>query len=83
MVESGVRPDGRYLTAEGGGELCYLWNRSSSGCGETCRQGRQHQCEWCRGPHRAVDDSCPSKKRPQGWRPDPVTPKGQGRGKLR
>ena len=69
------RQDGRYLYDYGGVELCYSWNRTQDGCGESCTANpkRAHGCEWCRGQHRAI--RCP--KHP-GWSPEP---KGKGKGK--
>ena len=51
------RSDGRYVKSEKNEEICFAWNRSKTGCGETeCHSHpkRAHVCEWCRGPHRAV-----------------------------
>ena len=82
MVETGKRPDCRYLTV-GKEELCYLWNRGDRGCSEPCSHARRHLCERCLGQHRAVDDSCPAPLRPEGWRPAPAAPKGKSKGKPR
>ena len=76
----GGRPDGRFLTDSDNTQLCFAWNRSATGCSEVCtsRTARAHKCEWCLDSHhRAVDDKCPSRNRPAGWRPEP---KGSGRG---
>ena len=54
------------MVATNGGELCYLWTRSDKGCASSgpCPDGREHECEWCRGPHRTIH----CKKKP-GWKP--------------
>ena len=77
--EAGQRADGRYVSDGKGVALCYAWNRKEGGCAEPCSANprRRHLCEWCRGPHRAIDDSCPAARRPPGWRPP--TGKGAGR----
>ena len=64
------RKDGRYLRTEGQ-ELCFAWNRSKTGCSEVCEgiPARAHVCEWCLGPHRAVDNICRAAERPLFWRP--------------
>ena len=61
------RKDGRHVVNSEGTEICFLWNRSREGCSERCLHKRARQCEWCLGPHRAVDPSCTVK--PQGWKP--------------
>ena len=60
------RPDGRYLCAADGTEICYAWSRHGDGCAENCRATppRAHICEFCRTGHRTV--RCPVHK---GWRP--------------
>jgi len=73
---AGEVKDGRF-TKHQGVELCFNWNRNANGCTEPCPSKRQHVCEWCKGPHRAIDDSCPAPKRPEGWRPGS---KGNGKG---
>ena len=75
------RPDGRFSTAPGGAELCYRWNRAHDGCSEPCSSApqRRHLCEWCLGPHRAVDPQCTV--RPNGWKPDSGKGKRKGSGK--
>ena len=57
------RADGRHIRYQGT-EICFSWNRSSSGCaqGQQCPQKRLHVCEWCLGPHRAVDCTSSKKK---------------------
>ena len=52
--------DGRFFRDEQGTQLCWVWNRSVSGCSEPCPAGRAHKCEWCRGPHRTVQCRIPS-----------------------
>ena len=74
--EKGTRPDGRHVVDDDGTELCFAWNRDRNGCAAGANpQRRSHRCEWCLGPHRAVDPSCP--KRPADWKPPE---KGGGRG---
>ncbi|CAK0821592.1 unnamed protein product, partial [Prorocentrum cordatum] len=74
--EKGARPDGRHVIDDDGVELCFAWNRDRTGCAAgACPQRRGHLCEWCLGPRRAVDSSCP--KRPTDWKPPE---KGGGRG---
>ena len=68
------RGDRRHTTNSEGSQLCYSWNRTSQGCVSSgpCPNSRAHQCEWCLGPHRAIDSSCP--KRPKGWEPSKDKP---------
>ena len=53
------RPDGRYLCAKDGTEICYAWSRHEGGCSNPCRGNpvRAHVCEFCRTSHRTVH--CP------------------------
>ena len=80
-----TRGDGRFTHDEAGVELCWNWNRSMTGCGAagcTATPKRSHLCEWCRGPHRAVDDSaCKAASRPANWRPGKGRGQGGGRGR--
>ena len=64
------RKDGRYVRTASGQELCFAWNRCTTGCDEQCEDERAHSCEWCLDEgHRAIDDACTAPKRPQGWKP--------------
>jgi len=70
------RADNRHIRADGK-EICFAWNRSAAGCAEgTCPSGRAHVCEWCLGPHRAVDPACTRK--PPGWQPAKGAKKKEG-----
>ena len=73
------RPDGRYMYAEDGTEICYTYSRTADGCSTECTATppRAHACEWCRGQHRSI--RCPSHP---NWVPPPKT-KGKGRGKSK
>ena len=61
------RGDKRFVKNTKGVELCFIWNRAKDGCEAKCPRDRAHQCEWCLGPHRAVDPAC--EKKPSGWTP--------------
>ena len=61
------RGDGRHVVNSKGVELCFQWNRVANGCEEKCSKKISRQCEWCLGPHRAVNGQCST--RPEGWTP--------------
>ena len=61
------RPDGRYVRAPDGTEICYAYAHRAEGCKDRCPQRRAHICEWCRGDHRSTDERCT--KKPSGWTP--------------
>ena len=75
------REDGRYMYNEARTKICYKFNREPNGCVTdptapcACQPKRAHQCEWCRGNHRAIN--CPA-------HPDwmPPLPKGKGKGRA-
>ena len=79
------RPDGRYLCAKDGTEICYAWSRNDGGCADACRgvPKRAHVCEFCRKEHRTI--RCPDHP---GWRPAATGPaatssKRKAKGRLR
>ena len=58
------RADGRYFKTRDGKQLCYDFNRKPDGCAAVCKNKRAHNCELCRGSHRAI--RCPTRP---GWTP--------------
>ncbi len=75
--DNAKRSDKRHFTNSEGVQLCYAWNRQKDGCTSSgaCSTDRAHQCEWCLGPHRAIDPACRTK--PKGW--TPPAPKRNGK----
>ena len=61
--------NGGRFTKHQGAELCFDWKRNAHGCSGPCPAKRQHVCERCKGPRRAIDDSCQAPKLLEGWRP--------------
>ena len=51
-------PDGKHYRTGDGKQVCWKWNKTSTGCSAVCASGREHVCEWCLGKHRSCD--CPS-----------------------